>query len=63
MNGLGNGGAIARRASDGDRSGMRVFLLVAGVWLALASPAALARVTREQGRAPRPPPRLQAPRM
>ena len=38
-------------------------LLVACFSLALASPAAPARVTREQGRAPRPPPRLQAPRM
>src|SRR5437870_657881 len=42
---------------------MRVFLVVAGISFALASPAALARVTREQGRAPRPPPRLQVPRL
>ena len=42
---------------------MRVFLVAAGLSLALASPAAVARVTREQGRAPRPPSRLQAPRM
>ena len=41
---------------------MRVFL-VACFSLALGSPAAPARVTREQGRTPRPPPRLQAPRL
>src|SRR5438309_10253856 len=41
---------------------MRVFL-VACFSLALGSPAAPARVTREQGRAPRPPSRLQAPRL
>jgi len=41
---------------------MRV-LLVTGISIALASPAALARVSGQQGRAPRPPPRLQAPRM
>jgi hypothetical protein len=41
---------------------MRV-LFVACLFAALASPAAPARVTTEQGRAPRPPPRLQAPRM
>ncbi len=42
---------------------MRSFIAVASIAFALASPAALARVTREQGRAARPPPRLQAPRM
>src|SRR3982074_3196101 len=42
---------------------MRVFSAMAAVSLALASPPALSRVTREQGRAPRPPPRLQAPRL
>jgi len=38
-------------------------LFLACLFVALASPAAPARVTPEQGRAPRPPPRLQAPRM
>src|SRR4051812_14969352 len=41
---------------------MRV-IVAAAIAFALASPAALARVTREQGRAPRPPPRLQVPRV
>jgi hypothetical protein len=42
---------------------MRVFLVAAGLSLALSSPPALARVTREQGRAARPPSRLQAPKV
>src|SRR5881227_1329885 len=42
---------------------MRVLLLVPLASFALASPAASARVTREQGRAARPPSRLQVPRM
>jgi hypothetical protein len=62
-NGARNEGAIAQRANDGDRCNMYVPFVLACVCLALGSPAALARVTREQGRAPHPPPRLQAPRM
>src|SRR5438132_13389736 len=42
---------------------MRVLSLVFLASFALAPQAALARVTREQGRAARPPPRLQVPRM
>jgi hypothetical protein len=44
---------------------MRVLLLLLAslASFALAPPAAFGRVTREQGRAARPPPRLQVPRM
>jgi hypothetical protein len=54
---------VAPRTVDGERRDMRVLLALAASLALLAAPA-FARVTRElQGRTPKPPSRLQTPRL